>query len=706
MKTFVLIFRILIHCQLVQKQQEKDAFGKSLITTLDNKIQNITGELLIDAPFNKSGMTPFPEYPIFTSRENSYVYFDEKSIQNGVYDKNRFYFELLPFSIDTLDNFSRDALKLEGTFISADILPPLEMEMSLRPDNSLGFYMTTPEQGIPVYGGKAMFFNDIEMSSYGLRGYGSMDYLTSTTWSDNFLFHPDSVMTKSRRFLEREELGGVTFPYVENDIVQVRYYPVHDVMHINRIEQAFTIFNDNVYFGGDLELRPAGLTGKGGLGFPDARFDSESFQFKAQKLLADSAGVKFKDEKAEEYTWITDDVRVDVDLVQREGSLTSRDDYTLITMPENLYETRLNQINWLMDRDEVLMTQTVYRPQNQIDIGIDSLKLNGPSYVSNHPGQDSLNFVAPLARFKYDINELNAESVKYLDIGDSYIFPHEGVVQVLEKAVIKPLRQAKILTNKESRHHLMYNANLTVDSRIHYRGAADYDYIDEFDNRHTFRMTHVEVDTSISTFGKGEVAVADSFMLSPFFNYQGQISMRADNPFLEFLGGVQLTFDCGINKSWLKFNAEIDPDSVIIPLDERMQNLDLNNIYAGTFKARDSIHIYPAFISSRKQYFDKNVTYSDGYLYYNKRNNAYEIASLNKLSDMQHAGNYLALRTDSCVFTARVKLIWSLIMEESVLKQQVMQDTIFPGTVWIESNMGMDFHFSKLGFRYLWKGVG
>ena len=175
--------------------------------------------------------------------------------------------------------------------------------MSLRPDNSLGFYMTTPEQGISVYGGKAMFFNDIEMSSAGLRGYGSMDYLTSTTWSDNFLFHPDSVMTKSRRFLEREELGGVTYPYVENDIVQVRYYPVHDVMHINRIEQAFTIFNDNVYFGGDLELRPAGLTGKGGLGFPDARFDSESFQFKAQKLLADSAGVKFKDGTKSTGSW-------------------------------------------------------------------------------------------------------------------------------------------------------------------------------------------------------------------------------------------------------------------------------------------------------------------------------------------------------------------------------------------------------------------
>jgi hypothetical protein len=276
------------------KTKQKDAFGRSLITTLDNKIQNITGELLIDAPFNKSGLTSFPEYPIFTSRENSYVYFDDKSIQNGVYERSRFFFELLPFSIDTLDNFSREALKMEGTFVSADILPPLEMEMTLRPDNSLGFYMNTPENGIPIFGGKATFFNDIEMSSSGLRGHGSMEYITSTTWSDNFLFHPDSVLTRSREFRVREDTVGVSYPLVENMVAQVRYYPVDDVMRIKRIDQSFKIFNDSVYFNGNLALKPSGLTGSGGLGFPDARFNSEVFRFLAQKVLADSAGVKLR----------------------------------------------------------------------------------------------------------------------------------------------------------------------------------------------------------------------------------------------------------------------------------------------------------------------------------------------------------------------------------------------------------------------------
>jgi len=678
------------------KTGERDAFGKSLLTTLDNKIQNITGELLIDAPFNKSGLTSFPEYPIFTSRENSYVYFDDKHIQNGVYDKNRFYFELLPFSIDTLNNFSRGALKMEGTFISADILPPLEMEMSLRPDNSLGFYMTTVEDGIPIFGGKATFFNDIEMSSSGLRGFGSLNYITSTTWSDNFLFHPDSVMAKSRRFLERESPGEISYPYVENDIAQVKFFPAADLMHINRIEHAFKIFNDSIFFGGDLALGPSGLKGKGGLGFPDARFDSDVFRFQAQRVLADSAGTRFRRTKEHEYAWITDDVSIDVDLIQREGNMTSRGDFTLIDMPVNLYETRLNSIKWIMDRDEIVMSQTVYRPENQVNIGIDSLKMSGPSYVSKHPKQDSLHFVAPMARFNYRNNELNAEKVKFLEIGDSYLFPHQQQVQVLEKAVIKPLRHAKILTNKDLRYHMLHNANLVIDSRLHFRGAADYDYIDEFGNVYTFRMDHVEVDTSINTFGKGEVGLADSLRLSPYFDYQGVIAMEASKPLLHFQGGVKLTHDCNVGKSWLKFSSDIDPDNVIIPVESRMQNLDQNNIYAGTFKARDSVHIYPSFISGRKQYFDQNVTFSDGYLQYNKIQNAYEIASADKLEDKYQEGNYLALQTDSCTLFGEGNI--NLALDYGRISMRTLGNAIHripENSLDLNLLMGLDFHFSQ-----------
>ncbi len=634
--------------ELTAKAGKKDEYGNEMMTSIDNKVEQITGELLIDAPSNKSGLENYPKYPVFTSRENSFIYFDEKTIQDGVYNRNVFYFELFPFSIDSLDNFTRDALKLEGTFVSAGILPPLELEMSLRPDNSLGFYLQTPEEGLPVFDGKGIFYEDLEMSSKGLHGYGSLDYLTSTTWSDDFLFHPDSVLTTSRRFLEREEESPVSFPYVENSVAEIRWYPPKDVMNINRVEKTFTIFNDSIYFGGDLALTPAGLRGTGPLALKDARIESSAFKFLAQEIIADSAGVMLKASSAEEFAWITENVRIHIQLRVRQGEFHANKDFTTVSFPQNMYETRLDHMTWDMDNQEVEMQQKELLEENRVDIGIDTVMTNGPTYLSLHPQQDSLRFVAPLSIYNYAERDLNGRDVPFIQIGDAYVFPYNGNVSIEEKAKMDVLKKAKILANTESRYHLLREANIRIKSRNYYSGSATYDYEDEFGNIYPFRLEEVEMDTSIETRGRGSVTELDSFMLSPYMAYQGEIRMFADNELLTFAGGVKLTHDCPINKQWLKFETEINPDSIMIPVDPRMQNVNLNNIYAGTLIARDSTHIYPTFFSGRKDYFDRNITYADGYLYYNKTEEKYELASLAKLEDHAAAGNYLTLKTDSC----------------------------------------------------------
>ena len=104
--------------------------------------------------------------------------------------------------------------------------------MTLRDDNSLGFYMQTPEEGIDLYGGVGKFYNDIEMSSSGLRGFGSFDYLTSTTWSDQFMMHPDSMMARSRSYLIRERLEATEFPQVENTEADITLIAAQEVMKV------------------------------------------------------------------------------------------------------------------------------------------------------------------------------------------------------------------------------------------------------------------------------------------------------------------------------------------------------------------------------------------------------------------------------------------------------------------------------------------
>ena len=145
---------------------ESDAnTGVSTTTDIKNLIEDLTGEILIDEPSNKSGLKDYPQYPVFNSRESSYVYFDDPSIQKGVYDRKHVYFEIYSFNVDSLDNFDRQGLNLKGKFESDGMLPPIEETLTLRSNNSLGFSFSTPENGIPVYNGKGTFYHDLEMSS-------------------------------------------------------------------------------------------------------------------------------------------------------------------------------------------------------------------------------------------------------------------------------------------------------------------------------------------------------------------------------------------------------------------------------------------------------------------------------------------------------------------------------------------------------------
>ena len=627
---------------------ESNQYGEPILIGVDNAIESMTGELLIDEPNNKSGLERYPQYPTFSSRDKSYVYFDSPNIQNGVYDRNSFYFQLEAFTIDSLDNFRPEAIAPYGTFTSAGILPPLELQMTLRADNSLGFIMQTAESGIDLYGGSARFYNDIEMSSSGLRGYGSMDYLTSTTWSDDFMMHPDSLMARTRSYQIREALDSIEFPHVEVSEADVTLFAREEVMNVKRVEETFRMFGDSIYHGGNLELRPSGLSGSGAMAMKNARFESDRLRFGARTISSDSAGVQLRGDWSQDYAFLTDDVNFLVDLDQRSGEFSANRDQTRIEFPYNLYETNLDHFVWDMDEGEVTLSQSKMLPRNNVDIGIDSLRTNGPFYRSLHPGQDSLMFVAPEANYNFASRQIYASQVPFIEVADAFIFPDSGELVIGAKANMNLLKNARILANQDNREHMIYGAIVAVRGAREYNGSGYYDYRDGFGNSYELFFDKIWVDTTLVTRSLGKVEADDSFMLSPFFDFQGDVQLYADKPTLTFDGGTRIVHDCKIGKGWLRFTADIIPSDIRIPVGENMMNTDLNKLFAGTLITRDSTHIYSAFLSSRKDYFDASITTGSGSLIYDPAQESYMIASEPKLADRTISGNYLRLDTKTC----------------------------------------------------------
>ena len=90
--------------------------GELVLEPLENEITISNGELLVDTNINKSGIwkEDYPQYPIIRSYDHSRVFYDQEEIFSGVYDRERFYFDLDPFEIDSLDSYNRSSLSFSG----------------------------------------------------------------------------------------------------------------------------------------------------------------------------------------------------------------------------------------------------------------------------------------------------------------------------------------------------------------------------------------------------------------------------------------------------------------------------------------------------------------------------------------------------------------------------------------------------------------
>ena len=135
-----------------------------------------------------------------TSSGNSYVYYDSPKIQNGVYDRESFYYKLDSFQVKNLFSFKTDSVRFSGVLVSAGIFEPIHEPLVIMKDYSLGFKIQTPSTGLAAYGGKGQYYNSIDLSCNGLLGTGYLDYVASRSHSKMFTFHPDSAFCITDKF--------------------------------------------------------------------------------------------------------------------------------------------------------------------------------------------------------------------------------------------------------------------------------------------------------------------------------------------------------------------------------------------------------------------------------------------------------------------------------------------------------------------------
>jgi len=667
-------------------------------------ITNLSGDLLIDDPLNKSGLKMLPQYPVFTNKNNAFVNWGKGSIQKGVYAKETFFYQVNPFTIKSLDELATDSLKFAGTLTTAGIFPEIVEPLKVRPDNSLGIEKTTDSSGVPVYGGKGNFVAKIDLSDRGLRGSGTLRYLNSTTIAPDFVFLPDSMKVLAKNFNLAEVAGEVEFPAVHGDSVKEFWLPYKDSLVIASTRKEMAMYNDQSTFGGKLALTPHLLSGDGTVRIKDAEMDSRGFKFKRRSYDALIANFRIKSYDLADLTISTKNYQTHFDFDHRKGEFKSNVGISKVEFPINKYMCSMDRFDWLIDSEEILLSNEQSKKQLPDSLSLAQyidLAYTGSEFISVHPLQDSLKFFAAKARYNLRTNVINAQDVKIIKVADAAIYPDSGKVMIFKDALMQSLKRAIVIANTKSRFHRFYNAEVSVASRKNYTGFGDYDYRERTGEPEKVHFDHIRVDSALQTVAEGVIGDSTGFLLSPEFAFTGNFALRAAEKKLIFSGGFHPVTDCfHETPEWVKFTSSIDPDHVQIPVVFPLKNTGNEPINLGLMFFNTEDKIRPSFFRRRISFSDTNMVTASGLLEYNIPTTEFRIASSEKLKDLSVKGNYLSLNTGSCMARGEGKVNLSLKSEPLKIENYGTLDYfIFPDSIRLHTAMTLNFPFSERGLQ-------
>lgn len=662
---------------------EQNNLGRRELVDVQTVLQGLTGELLIDDPNNKSGQKQYTEYPIFRSAKDSYIYYDKKSIFDGVYDRSKFYVTLEPFEIDSLDNISTQGLVFDGTFTSAGIFPELNETIRVQDDYSLGFKTETPPSGLSAYGGKGTFTNELNLSNRGLRGDGRIDYLNSYATSDEFFFFPDSTNGMAHEYEITAQTAATEYPHAVGKDVKLHWEPYKDVLYTTSKEVPFAMYDDiGMVTKGTLAHGPNDLRGRGTLEFLDAETKSKDYLFKNRKFSSEALAFKVRANPEAEWGFSMSDAQGEVDFDKERGNFLLNNPANYFSFPANEYICYMDKAKWII-------------PEKSIDIRKVGNEASS-KMVSVASEQDSLQFVAGHSKFYLENSLLESFKVPNIDVADASIFPDTGYVAIGKKAKMRTLTNAAITANRTSKFHNFYGAVVDIYSRNKYYGNADYEFNDQDGTIWPIHFEVVKADTGV-TVGTASIKERESFYMSPYFAYYGKVYLLGNRKALDFRGYTHIESDCPtVSTDWFGFRSIVDPNNIVIDLPDIESDDKTKILVNGVLMDADTVSGYAAFLSQSTSAYDKEMFFTTGKLFYDEAIGSYVIMTPSKFDDPNAKGNYLAFNNLDCLMHGEGSM--SIGDDKGQMEVSSWGNIDYDLTtddMVLDLVMGMNFHFNS-----------
>ena len=642
------------------KTKEPNYMGDYPLEKVRSYIQDISGTLYIDKPNNKSGKMTTEGYPYFESKSPGKVYYDHNFVHAGAYERERFYFAADQFTIRDLDNFDTDSLLFDGYLHSGGIFPDIHLPLKVRPDFSLGFIYNTGAEGLPAYEGRGTFTSKIDLSNLGLRCTGTLDYTQSHAEGKNMLFFLDSMNAMFDTYRIDAQQIGTEYPPVRTVNTYAHWEPYNDKMYVNNTKSLFKMY-DHSTLDGQLIVSYGGVEGSGKFKYNISEMTSSKYTFLHHELRSPALDIVLFDSLSDDYHFKATNHKAHVDLDKGRGNFIANDGDVSIVFPINMFLTRSKEFDWLVAENRLdFKYEDPFANADLANTEIKDLyqmRSHGNELISIHPAQDSVQFTTTKASYDFKKYEITAEGVRFIEVADAAVFPYQGIVKIYKRAEIAKLDNCKILANTNTKYHEIFKAGVNIGSRKSYNGAGFYNYVDELKQKQEFLFDSIWVNRSLQTRASGKIDTTANFKLNPHFGYFGNVLLNAEEEFLTYRGAVSLLYACDTNTySPIRFSGVLNPDSILIPIEKGIKDMNDRPVVASIVSAVKDGHIYTAFGRSKPQLNDLEYISATGYLTFHKETESYIVTSREKIDDLELDGNIVSLDKKNCIARGSGKL--------------------------------------------------
>lgn len=594
----------------VPESNKPDENGRIKLIRTKTPIQNITGILHIAQPNNKSGSNNDRKYPYFTSGDTAKVTYD-KGANGDKYDKDKFYYQVYPFELDSLNDINTSTLQLEGQLVSGGIFEPIKSPLKLEDDNAFGIDVSTGTKSLNLYGDKGKYTADLKLNSQGLSGKGLFEFGSVKLYADTAFFFMDSVFAQldSVRIIEDKKAN---MPQTNINQSSFTWNQKKDSLIISEGKnEKFSMYDGTTELDGKLILSHKSLAGIGTLSWNHTKLQSDDITFKAREFEAKNGKLNLSADDGRSLL-ASSDVNAKFDLDKKIADINfNKND----TIPLESFKYVANPKSLHFDIAKNKMTLNASSPNSKFFL------------LSTDPSKDSLMFVTSAADLDLNDNSIHFAGINELRLADSKVIPDKGEIFIEQDGTVRTLKNAIVVFNADSAYHKVSNAEINIIGRNDFTGIGNYIFKMNNGMLETVAMAELNVNnpyrgqvvsegrknkknvesrdmSKVYTFAKTTIDEEANFKLDNKVYYKGSFNFDSKHKNIFLDGAVKI--DIANNFSdWIANKQELDPKKPSVSMDSILANAD--NLFIGLMLDKNTPEFYSTILQDKRSNNDAAI---------------------------------------------------------------------------------------------------